>query len=84
MALESDAKMEEKLTCGLENNRNLVNFHQSTSKLGLKIGTFMGYFYPKQEMCELKIHRGVMCYDKEERCKIWKGIDWFKTDIQRI
>ena len=45
---ESDAKFEEKLTCGLENNmRNLANFHQSTWKLGLKIGTFMGYFYPK-------------------------------------
>ena len=31
MALESDAKFEEKLTCGLENNmRNLAHFHQST------------------------------------------------------
>ena len=29
MALESDAKFEEKLTCGLESNvRNLANFHQ--------------------------------------------------------
>ena len=28
---ESDAKFEEKLTCGLENDmRNLANFHQST------------------------------------------------------
>ena len=45
---ESDAKFEEKLTSGLENNMmNLANFHQSTRKLGLKIGTFMGYFYPK-------------------------------------
>ena len=31
MTQESDAKFEEKLTCGLENNmRNLANFHQST------------------------------------------------------
>ena len=30
MALESDAKFEETLTCGLENNRNLPNFYQST------------------------------------------------------
>ena len=31
MTLESDAKFEEKLTCGLENNmRNLAHFHQST------------------------------------------------------
>ena len=33
MILESDAKFEEKLTCGLEiNMRNLTNFHQSTWK----------------------------------------------------
>ena len=31
MKLKSDAKFEEKLTCGLENDmRNLANFHQST------------------------------------------------------
>ena len=33
MTLDSDAKFEEKLTCGLENDmRNLANFHQSTWK----------------------------------------------------
>ena len=33
MTLECDAKFEEKLTCGLENNtRTLANFHQSTLK----------------------------------------------------
>ena len=33
MTLESDVKFEKKLTFGLENNiKNLVNFHQSTSK----------------------------------------------------
>ena len=33
MTLKSDAKFEEKLTCGLENGmRNLANFHQSTRK----------------------------------------------------
>ena len=31
MTVECDAKFEEKLTCGLENDmRNLVNVHQST------------------------------------------------------
>ena len=31
MALKSDAKLEEKLTCGLENDRrNSANFHQNT------------------------------------------------------
>ena len=33
MTLKSDAKFEEKLTCGLENDmRNLANFQQSTRK----------------------------------------------------
>ena len=33
MTLKSDAKFEEQLTCGLENDmRNLVNFFQSTQK----------------------------------------------------
>ena len=33
MTLKSDAKFEEKLTCGLENEmRNMANFHHSTRK----------------------------------------------------
>ena len=33
MTLKSDAKFEEKLTCGLENYMsNLANFHQNTQK----------------------------------------------------
>ena len=33
MMLESDAKFEEKVICGLENNmKNFANFHQSTRK----------------------------------------------------
>ena len=33
MTLESDAKFEEKLTCGLENDMmSLTNFHQRTQK----------------------------------------------------
>ena len=33
MTLKSDAKFEEKMTCGLKNDiRNWANFHQSTGK----------------------------------------------------
>ena len=32
----------------------------------LKLGILVGYFNPKQEKYELKIHRGVMCHDNEE------------------
>ena len=66
MALNIDAKFEGKLTCAFKNDmRNLANFYQSTFE-SLKIQTFIGSFYPKQKMCELKIYRGVMCHDNEE------------------
>ena len=65
MTLESDAKFEEKLTCGLENDiRNLEIFTRALKSL--KIRTFMGSFYPKKKMYEIKIYRGFMCYDNEQ------------------
>ena len=69
MTLESDVTLEEKLACSLETNiKNLAKFHRALESL--KIGTFVGYFYPKQEMHELKIYQGVMCYDNEEQFEI--------------
>ena len=66
MALNIDAKFEGKLTCAFKNDmRNLAKFHQSTLE-SLKIQAFIGSFYPKQKMCELKIYWGVMCHDNEE------------------
>ena len=48
MALKSNAKFEEKLTCGLENDmRNLANFHQSTRKC--QNWDFDGVLLPKVE-----------------------------------
>ena len=48
MTLKSDAKFEEKLTCGLENDtRNIVNFHQSTWKS--HNWDFDGILYPEVE-----------------------------------
>ena len=40
-----------------------------------KLGTFVGSFYPKSKIYELKIYRGVMCHDNEEGCRIWRGVD---------
>ena len=66
MALNIDATFERKLTCAFKNDmRNLANFHQSTFE-SLKIGTLMGFFYPKQKTYELKIYWGVTCHDNEE------------------
>ena len=41
----------------------------------LKIGTFIGSFYTKQKMYEIKTYWGVMCYNNEGWWKIWKGIN---------
>ena len=47
MAINIDAKFEEKLTCAFKNDmRNLANSHQSMFE-NLKIRTFIGSFYPK-------------------------------------
>ena len=54
MTLEPDAKFQEKLTCSLENNmRNLARIFIRAHEI-LKIGTFIGSFYTKQKMYELK------------------------------
>ena len=66
MTLESDAKFEEKLTCGMETDmNNLAKFHQSTIE-SHKIETLMGSICPKQKICALKIYSGVMCHGNEE------------------
>ena len=64
MALKIGVKFEGKLTCAFKKDmRNFANFHQSMFG-SLKIGTFIGSFYPKKKMYELKIYWGVICHDK--------------------
>ena len=66
MELTTDAKFKGKMTCAFKNDmRNLAHFHQSMFG-NLKIGTFMGSFYPKYKIYGLKIYRGVLCQGKEE------------------
>ena len=65
MALNVDAKFDEKLAFSFKNNmRNLGNFHQSTGKS--QNLDFDEMFYSKQKMYDLKIYRGVICHDHEE------------------
>ena len=62
------------MTCGLENGiKNKASFTRALESL--KTGISMGSFNPKLKKYELKIHRGVICHDNEEWCKIWRGID---------
>ena len=59
ITFKNDAKFEEKLACGLENEiRNLVNFHESTQKCQ--------NWDSKVQMYELKLYWGVSCHDSEE------------------
>ena len=47
MVLNIDAKLEGKLACSFKNDMaTLANFHQNSFE-SLKIGTLMGFFYPK-------------------------------------
>ena len=65
MTLQCDAKFEEKLTCGLENEmRNLENLYQSIRKSQNE--TLMISFSLRLKMYELKNYRGVMRHDNEE------------------
>ena len=74
MAFDIDTKFEGKLTCASKNDMwNLANFQKSTWKS--QNWDFYGILLSKVQIHELKIHRGVMCYDNEDLCKIWKGID---------
>ena len=74
ITLKNDAKSEEEPTYALKNDvRNLANFDAT-----LKICTLMDFFLPKYIMSELKRYRGVMCYDTENWCKLWRKNDlWF-------
>ena len=65
MALNIDANFEGKLALLLKMTEKFSKFHQNTLE-GLKPGTLMGFFYPKQKMYQLKIYRGIMCHDNEE------------------
>ena len=76
MAINIDATFEGKLTSAFKSDmRNWANFHYSMFET-LKIETLMGTFYPKQNIYEFKVYRGVLCRDNKEWWKIWTGIDW--------
>ena len=74
MIRKGDAKFEEKLTCGLENDMgDIANLHLNTWTS--QIETLMGSFNAKYKKYKLKIFGGVMCNDTEKWCKIWRVTD---------
>ena len=52
--------------------------HQIAAVASLKICTLVGSYWAKYILFELKKYRGVIFYDTEEWCKIWRKTDvWF-------
>ena len=74
MKLKSDAKLEEKLTCGLEMTWGIWKI-LTIALENLKVGTLMGSFFSKLKMYELKIYRRVMCHGNKKWYKNWRGIE---------
>ena len=68
MTLESDAKFEEKLTCGLENYlRNLTNFHQSKRKFKIENRKCMNFKFTG-ELCVMEVKNDAKI-EKELTCR---------------
>ena len=72
MTLNSHTKFEEKLACGLENDRrNLPNFYQNT----WKCQNWYGILLSKVAHAWATNYRGVISNDTEEWWEIWRGTD---------
>ena len=68
--MKNGAKLGQELTFHCKTDMsNLTNFDPSTRKSHLHL---MGFFWLKYIMFDLKKCRGVMFYDTEEWCKIWR------------
>ena len=70
MALNTDTTFEKKLTCAFKNDMRDYSKFSLEHFESLKIRTFMGSFYSKQKLHELKIYKGVLCHDNEELYQI--------------
>ena len=79
---KSDAKFEEKLTCGLKHDmRNLSNFHQG----GLKIGTLIGIFFQSRECMSLKFSGELCVMTVKNDVKFEDGLTCqFKIDMRKL
>ena len=64
--------------------KNLTNFHQSTFE-SLKFGTFIGSFYPKQKMYELKITEELRAMTMTNGAKVEEDLTCqFKIDMRKL
>ena len=64
--------------------RNLANFHQSTFE-SLEIGTFIGSFYTKQKIYELKLTGELCVMTMKNHAKFEKELtSQFKIDMSNL
>ena len=85
MSLNINTKLEVNLTCVSKNDmKNSANFHHSMFE-SLKIGTFIGSFYPKQKMYEFKIYRGLCVMTMKNDAKLEEDLTrQFKIDMRNL
>ena len=74
MTLRGDAKFEKNWLVVWKMTRGIWQIFIRALE-SLKTGILMGSFNPEEKRYEIKIQRGVMCYDNEDWCKIWREID---------
>ena len=79
MTMKNDTKIEEELTCHFKiYMRNFMNFDPSPGK-SPKFALWMGSFWPRYIMFELKKYRGVIFHGNEEWWNISRKTDlWFE------
>ena len=84
MKMKNDTKIEEELICRFKiDMRNFTNFDQSTQKS--KKFILIGSLWPKYTLLELQKYRGVIFYDTEEICKVWRKTDlWFEKRLEKF
>ena len=84
MKMKNDTKIEEELICRFKiDMRNFTNFDPSTWKS--KKFVLIGSLWPKYILFELQKYRGVIFYDTEEICKVWRKTDlWFEKRLQKF
>ena len=81
--MKRDAKFEEKLISGLENDmRNMQIFTRALE--GPKIETLVGFFYPRQNMYWLKCIEKLCAITTKNDAKFEAELSAFKNDMRNL
>ena len=85
MTLESDAKFEEKLTCGLENNiRNFANFTRALESWNSKLGLLWETFIPSRKCMSLKFTEELCVMTMKKNAKFEEELTCSKLTMRNV